>query len=226
MDNQPLASHHIQSRPVGTPIQRQVGGVIADLIASLPDPELLTSESRRGIIARYTSVLEANFIYWMTATLLSVRSEESRQIILTNLQDEVRDAHPAMLRRFALAAHAFPTDSDALAVTDELTQVRLFLGRLLSVQAVLTMACFEGFIQKFMAYLTDLAGAQGSAEREYTDVHGVCDIAHTDDLYRVVELEIALKPMESDADLLEGVYLLRKLIQSIIHYRAVPEFSA
>ena len=41
------------------------------------------------------------------------------------------------------------------------------------------MAFFEGFIQKFMAYLAELAAAQGSTEFEYTDVHGVCDVTHT-----------------------------------------------
>lgn len=223
MNSPSPALHHTQSRPLANPIRQQIGGMIADLIASLPDRESLTSEGKRGIIARYTSVLEANFIYWMTATLLSLHSEEARGIILANLHDEVRDAHPAMLRRFAIAAHAFPTDSDALAVTDELTEVRLFFGRLQSVPAVLTMAFFEDYIQKLMPYLADLAGARGSMEREYTDVHGVLDITHTADLYRVAELEMALNQTESDTDLLEGVYLLRKLIQSIILYRAVQQ---
>ena len=44
------------------------------------------------------------------------------------------------------------------------------------VQNLLTMAFFESFIQQFMAYLADLAEAQGSVERVYTDVHGVCDV--------------------------------------------------
>ena len=223
MNSPSPALHHTQSRPLANPIRQQIGGMIADLIASLPDRESLTSEGRRGIIARYTSVLEANFIYWMTATLLSLHSEEARGIILANLHDEVHDAHPAMLRRFAIAAHAFPTDSDALAVTDELTEVRLFLGRLQSVPSILTMAFFEGFIEKFMPYLADLAGARGSMEREYTDVHGVLDIAHTADLYRVAKLEMALNQTAPDANLLEGVYLLRKLIQGIMHYRAAQQ---
>ena len=76
---------------------------------------------------------------------------------MENLHEEVRDAHPAMMRRFAMAAHAFPTDLDALAVHDDLTNVRLFLGRLSGVQSVLTMAFFEGFIQRFMGYLAKIA---------------------------------------------------------------------
>src|SRR6059036_4312548 len=54
---------------------------IDDAMASLPKAEHLSAHDRRGIIARYTAVLEGNFIYWMTATYLSVASHEARSII-------------------------------------------------------------------------------------------------------------------------------------------------
>jgi len=121
------------------------------------------------------------------------------------------------MRRFAVAAHAYPTDKDALSVDAELTAVRLFLGKLQGVQSVLTMAFFECWIQRFMGYLADLAELQGSSEREYTDVHGVCDITHTAELFRALQLEMAINPISSDADLFEGVDLLRTLINAIVH---------
>lgn len=201
-------------------IQETINSIIDDLIVSLPEADQLTMEERRGIIARYSAVLEANFIYWMTATYLAVESEEARPILLDNLHEEVRDAHPVMLRRFAIAANAFPTDRDALAVDRELTDIRLFLGRLSGVQSVITMAFFEGFIQRFMGYLASLAAAQGSVEMEYTDVHGVCDIAHTDGLFRALATEMAINPLAPERDLLEGVNLLRTLIEKIVFYRA------
>jgi hypothetical protein len=210
----------LQDREVESSIQPKIANMIDDLFASLPDPKKLAGNERRGIIARYTAVLEGNFIYWMTAALLSVQSEESRPILLDNLHEEIRDCHPAMLRRFAIAAHAFPTDSDALAVHDDLTNMRLFLGRLSGVQTVLTMAFFEGFIQRFMAYLADLAAAQGSVEMEYTDVHGVCDIAHSEGLFRALAVEMGQTPLEPGMDLFEGVELLRILIQTIVHPQA------
>jgi hypothetical protein len=142
---------------LGDSIQQQIAVIVDDLIAQLPNPKRLTSEQRRGIIARYTAVLEGNFIYWMTATSIAVKSDEVRPILAENLFEEVRDSHPAMLRRFAIAAHAFPTDKDALSVDAELTAVRLFLGKLQGVQSVLTMAFFECWIQRFMGYLADLA---------------------------------------------------------------------
>jgi hypothetical protein len=211
-----------QSDSVEISIQPRIESMIEDLIASLPDPKQLTSEERRGIIARYSAVLEGNFIYWMTAAYLSVQAEEARPLLLDNLHEEVRDAHPEMLRRFTTAAHALPTDTDAVAVQEDLKNVRLFLGRLSGVQSVLTMAFFEGFIQRFMGYLAELAAAQGSVEMEYTDVHGVCDIAHTQGLFTALSAEMAVNPLDAGAELFEGVYLLRRLLQTIIFGRVDP----
>ncbi|HEX7446708.1 MAG TPA: iron-containing redox enzyme family protein [Pirellulales bacterium] len=202
-------------------LEDQTTAIISELIHSLPDPTLLTSEERRGIIARYTSVLEGNFIYWMTAAVIAAKAEQSQPILLENLHDEVRDAHPLMMRKFAMAAKAFPTDRDFLAVHDALTTVRQFVGRLSPVKVVLTMAFFEGFIQRFMPFLADLAAQQGSTEMEYTDVHGVCDIEHTAELFKVLAAEMALAPPEPEADLFEGVMLLRTLIEQILRPQAI-----
>jgi heme oxygenase-like protein len=197
-------------------IQARIDRAIEDLLAWLPDPGQLSAEERRGIIARYTAVLEGNFIYWMTGAYISVGSDEARAKIMDNLREEVRDCHPGMMRRFALAAHAIPTDADAQAVYRNLTSVRLFIGRLSPVPTVVTMAFFEGFIQRFMPYLAELAQRQGSAEMEYTDVHGVCDVTHTQELFRALEAEMGLEPPLPDKEMFEGVELLRTLIQNVV----------
>src|SRR5881409_588611 len=199
------------------PIQEHIDGAIHDLLASFPNPEQLAPDERRGIIARYAAVLEGNFIYWMTAAHLAVASHDAKAIIEDNLLEEVRDNHPGMLRRFAVAAHAAPTDSDAFAIYRDLEKVRRFVGQLSAVKIVLMMAFFEGFITRFMPYLADLAKRQGSSEYEYTDVHGVCDVVHTQELFRALEAEMALAPdLEPAPKLLTGVELLRALIQRII----------
>jgi hypothetical protein len=198
------------------PIQAHIDRVIDDLLASLPKPGQLSPEERRGIIARYTAVLEGNFIYWMTGAYIAVGSDEARAKIMDNLREEVRDCHPGMMRRFALAAQAIPTDTDAEAIYRNLMDVRLFIGRLAPVPIVVTMAFFEGFIQQFMPYLADLAQRQGSAEMEYTDVHGICDVTHTQELFRALEAEMALDPWVREQEMFEGVELLRTLIQRIV----------
>jgi hypothetical protein len=220
--NSTLLMPQSETHPVEASVQQRVNTVIDELMDSLPDPKTLTAQEQRGIIARYSAVLEGNFIYWMTAALLAVQSEDAKPILLENLHEEVRDAHPAMLRRFAIAAHSFPTDRDALAVHEDLTNVRLFLGRLSAVQSLVTMAFFEGFIQKFMPYLAGLAAAQGSAEMEYTDVHGVCDIAHSAGLFQALSAEMAVNPLEPGKDLYEGVWLLRRLMETVFFNQPVP----
>ena len=114
--NTATLSHSVAS------IEDKTTAIIDDLIDSLPDPKKLTGEERRGIIARYSSVLEGNFIYWMTATVIAAKAEQSRPILLGNLLEEVRDCHPLMLRKFALAAKAFPSDKDALTVDGRLDE--------------------------------------------------------------------------------------------------------
>jgi Iron-containing redox enzyme len=212
-----LVTPSLREDLVSASFKPHIDSAIRELVASLPDPDKLNASDRRGIIARYTAVLEGNFIYWMTAAYLSAKSEEARHIMLDNLHEEIADCHPDMLRRFTIAAHAFPTDTDALEVHADLTKVRLFLGRLSGVQNIVTMAFFEGWIQQFMAYLADLAGAQGSDEKVYTDVHGVCDVAHSQELFRALSAEMAVNPIGPVVDPFEGVDLLRTLIQTIIH---------
>jgi hypothetical protein len=204
-------------------VKGQTTAIIDEIIGSLPNSKRLTDSERRGIIARYTSVLEGNFIYWMTATAIAARSPQSQPILLDNLYDEVHDAHPHMMRKFALAANAFPTDKDFMALHDDLTRMRLFMGKLMPVRSVLAMAFFEGFIQKFMAYLADLAMELNSNELEYTDVHGVCDIEHTEGLYKVLAAELALAPSEPEEGLFEGVILLRTLIEQIMQPEYEPQ---
>jgi hypothetical protein len=190
--------------------------ITLDFLASLPRTETLSAEQRRGIIARYASVLEGNFIYWMTGAYLAIQTEEARSIILENLREEIRDCHPGMMRRFAISAHALPTETDAAAVYPDLSAVRSFVGRLSGVQMVAMMAFFEGLLQKFMPYLADLAKLQGSHEFEYTDVHGVCDIAHTEGLFQALGAESDRKPLAAGTNLYEGVHLLHALLNTVI----------
>jgi hypothetical protein len=199
-------------------IKQEMLNISDQLLASLPSIEQLTSEARRGIIARYSAVLEGNFIYWMTGAYLSAKTNEARAIIEENLLTEVRDCHPGMLRRFALAAYAVPSDLDTLAVYPRLSAVRHFVGRLSAVPLIAMMAFFENFIQGFMEYLANLATRQGSEEMEYTDVHGVCDIEHSEELFHAlqVEMEYALNPHGPSENLFEGVYMLRDLIRAVI----------
>ncbi|HEV2208411.1 MAG TPA: hypothetical protein VG167_06515, partial [Verrucomicrobiae bacterium] len=62
--------------PAAASPQHVIEREVNSLMAWLPDRTQLSSEERRGIIARYAAVLEGNFIYWMTGTYLAARSPE------------------------------------------------------------------------------------------------------------------------------------------------------
>src|SRR5581483_7935006 len=107
MNSGPLATIGVASSSaeiISNRVREYIGTAIDELADSLVEPRQLSMEQCRGIVARYTAVLEGNFIYWMTATYLSVRSPMAHEIIEDNLREEVRDNHPGMLRRFAVAA--------------------------------------------------------------------------------------------------------------------------
>ena len=211
-----VAAPATSNQPQTASIQAYIDGAIEDLLASLPNPAQLSDADRRGIIARYTAVLEGNFIYWMTGAYIAAGSDEARAKIMDNLREEVRDCHPGMMRRFAIAADAVPSDTDAQAIYRNLMNVRRFIGQLSAVPIVVTMAFFEGFIQRFMPYLADLAQRRGSTDMEYTDVHGVCDVTHTQELFRALDAEMALARPVPEKELYEGVELLRSLIRNIV----------
>ncbi|MBV8807263.1 MAG: iron-containing redox enzyme family protein [Acidobacteriaceae bacterium] len=222
IDSVLVASKETPTEALTDTVKAYLNSITDDLLASLPDADRLTPSERRGIIGRYAAVLEGNFIYWMTGAYLAAGSEEARSIITDNLLEEVRDSHPAMLRRFVMAANALPTEEDVLAVAPNLLEVRLFIGRLSAAPIMAMMAFFESFIQRFMPYLEDLARRQGSTEDEYTQVHGVCDIGHSEGLFQglAAELALTLDSREPAEYLYEGVHLLRSLLETTFDGRS------
>ena len=62
-------------------LERELAAVrLGTWTLSLPEPATLSADERRGILARYTAVLEGNFIYWMTGAYLSAGSDEAPQV--------------------------------------------------------------------------------------------------------------------------------------------------
>ncbi len=191
---------------------------VKKLIDGLPAIETLSSEQQRRLIGRYAAVLEGNFIAWMTAAYLSSHSEIARQIIRDNLEEEIRDNHPGMLRVFAQAANALPNEVDYLAVSQELKNVRQFISKFSGVKILVMMAFFEQFISQFMLYLAELAERQGSQEMTYTTVHGAVDVIHSAALYNAINAERAesKNSITNGEELREGIEILRALLLRII----------
>jgi hypothetical protein len=54
----------LQHTPIRGSVRQDIAERIDTLMASLPRVENLDSAHRRDMMARYTAVLEGNFIYW------------------------------------------------------------------------------------------------------------------------------------------------------------------
>jgi hypothetical protein len=60
---------------------------------------------------------------------------------------------------------------------------------------------------------------------EYTDVHGVCDIRHSQELFHAVNIELANNPVAPQTNIYEGVEILSALIRDMIEAPA-PKLAA
>ena len=198
------------------PIREQVTLTIQQLLRSLPPATKISKTRARTIIARYTAILEGNFIPWMAAAYVATSSKTVKEIAFNNLRDEISQNHPGMLRKFAISANSAPTDKDYLAVHSGIEKVRWFVGELQGVEILIMLAFFENFIALFMPYLDDLAKKRGSKEFEYTDVHGVLDISHSDELFRAAQAEMQMrKGYKVTYASFKGVKLLSHLLASV-----------
>ena len=199
-------------------IKKRLDGEREALMSLLPDSAALTDDMRKEIIARYTAVLEGNFIPWMTSAHLGAKSDEAKAITKDNLVEELRDNHPGMLRRFATMANSIPTNEHYIAVGEPVEEIRQFAARLNGVELLVMMGFFESFIAGFMPYLNALAKESGSSESEYTDVHAAVDIVHTEGLFKALEYELAITDSSEkhDEELLAGVEKIKKAVLAII----------
>jgi hypothetical protein len=151
----------------------------------------------------------------MTATYLSLSSAEAQTIVKENLREEIRENHPGMLRRFAVAAKAVPTKADYLAIHVPLGGVRDFVAGIRGFELLLMMAFFEGVIARLMPFLASLASSLGSFECEYTDVHGVLDMTHAQELMAAFDWETS-GVLDASRTAVTGIDVLERLLHVVI----------
>jgi hypothetical protein len=190
---------------------------VVNLMKWLPPVNQLSGEQRRAIIARYSIVLETNFIHWMSATLISVRSQHAQAIAAQNLREEISENHPGMMRRFTTEAKALPGPEDHECIAEPLEHVRKVVAELDGTKLLVMMLFFEQFIADFMPYLAEIAKAQGSGDFQYTDVHAKADVEHSAQLTLALMAEIdESKNNRSVDELFEGAAMLSRLIRTIV----------
>ena len=117
------------------------------------------------------------------------------------------DSNTVMLRKFAVSADAVPTDTDALVVDSDLTKVRLFLGKLQGGPIPFDDGFFRELYSAVHVLPGSPCGGPGGPVRWSTPMStGVCDIAHSEGLFRAVTLEMSVNPVPPDTDLFEALF--------------------
>ncbi len=179
--------------PIPTPLtseEEKLSNYTETVRADLPQLGWLTEKDVREMIARYTAAIEGNFIPWLSATLISVKSREAKEATKINLEAELKEKHPLILREFARSADAEPSGRHYQAVARSVKDIWDIVGQLSGIHNVALMAVAENTSPAFIPYLEKLAKKRNSLNLEYTQIHGVADIQHAEDFTKALSAEM------------------------------------
>lgn len=185
--------------------------------AFLPSLDQLAPEQCRTIIQKYVAAIQGNFVNWMAAAAVSGRSVQARFAAEENIYVEMRDDHPGMLRRFAVAAHAEPTAEQYTAVEPLVQEVRVMVAEMSGAKNTALMGALESTSAEFIPFLAALAKKLGSSDFQYTDIHGEADVEHADQFLWALSHEQKHYPdfdTQFDVSLAVTLRLLRTIFTS------------
>jgi len=163
--------------------------------------ENLSEDKIRYLIGTYRVAIEPNFIPWMQRAYETARSEVAKKVILENIQDEVSQDHPKMLRDFSTGSGVLLDKRHYAKVSRLVLEMWRLLGNDNGLTNVAIAATLENTSLEFVPYLASLGKRAGCIDFTYTDVHGKADIAHAQELYRglVEEMSYANAPWRTVA---------------------------
>ena len=146
--------------------------------------EDLSRDQISDLIGTYRVAIEPNFIPWMQRAYETAKSEVAKNVILKNIQDEVSQDHPKMLRDFSTGS-GVPLDTRHYArVSKPVLEMWGLFGNDNGLTNVAIAATLENTSLEFIPYLANLGKIAGCTDFTYMDVHGEADIAHAQELYR------------------------------------------
>jgi hypothetical protein len=172
----------------------------------------ITNEEAREIIARYTAAFEGNFVAWMAATTISTQTVQGRYAAEENIEVEMRDNHPGMLRKFAQFSNAEPSQKHYESIQKELNEIRKLVAELNGVKNIALMTYLENTSAAFIPYLAQLGKQLGCTDFTYTNVHGIADISHADQFLWALEHEMKKEPKGNIDQVIQKGYALLKAI--------------
>lgn len=175
--------------------------------ASIPDHK--RTLHWKIMIRHYTTTFEGNFLSWMAAAHLSARSPYAKFASAENLEVELRDNHPGMLKSFLTGCHLSMTDVAYNEMQLEIQVIRTAISDNLGTPyALALMALLENLSLVFIPFLRVAANeldADDEAYR-YLDVHGEADIEHADQFVKALVSEAEfLGAWSSDEEILKNL---------------------
>lgn len=189
--------------------------------------ERLTEQEIRAIIRRYVAAFEGNFIAWVAAAVVSARSTAARLAAYENLQVELKEDHPTLLRHFATHLNAEPYTADFRKVADAVQRIRKLIAEMSGLKTTALLAVIENVSQVEIPYLEQLARKLGSSDLTYTEVHTQADINHANQFIEALFHEIQTHYHHPDSDIDEAVQAAVNLHEAILNPKraSAREFS-
>ena len=143
----------------------------------------LSEDTARKIVSVYTLAIEPNFIPWMIQSYCYLDEGRARSALLRNINEEINQDHPEMLKRFAKECGAVYSFENRMVASSAAADVwKLFAGgdeiKMLTVATV-----FENTSSIFIPYLADLGKKLGCNDFTYTNIHGEADVEHAKALH-------------------------------------------
>jgi len=163
----------------------------AEIRSALPDSDDLTKDECRQIIRRYAAGVGGNFVTWLAAGVVSCRSIEGRYAASENVHIEIRDNHPAMLRRFAEGSGAVPSADDYRFAELAALPVQTEVSNMSGLFMIALVGTLENISLDYIPWLGAISRRLGNTDMEYVDIHGEADIAHADQFCWALEKEAA-----------------------------------
>jgi hypothetical protein len=140
----------------------------------------INKERAQHIIARYHAAVLGNFVPWMAAAAVSARSVEARFACEENIFVEMHDDHPGILEVFTRETHANLYGDETEKVKNSVAAMRKTISKMHGIKNVTVCAILEGTSEVFIPYLAKLSKLCESNNQQYTDIHGIADVAHAD----------------------------------------------
>lgn len=191
---------------------------IARVDQMLPDIDQMTNEQLAAVLLTYRYTIEPVFIPWLAAAWGQCSSEAAKHASWDNLDCEMRDDHPKMLRDFTAPLEGtYQHPRQAIARCGALS-VRV--GREIATDAVsglFVMALLENLSLTFIEWMRGAAKRLYLTDLTYLNVHGEADIAHANEFVRATDTEAAACGTQARP---QTVTTVEKYLTAIFHAHA------